>query len=52
MKSGHLFVQQPRKKGKGLRRSFELLLLHSKTKLNQIQQNTRINLNLAIQITK
>ena len=54
LNTGCRFVQQPPKKGKGLRGSLNYYastynrgrqLMHRKTKLNQIQQNTRINLN-------
>ena len=58
---GRLFVQQPPKRERDREAHLnyyasaynrERQLSHRKTKLNQIQQNTRINLNWAIQITQ
>jgi len=58
---GCLFVQQPPKKGKESRGHLNYSasaynrgrqVSHLKTKLNQIQQDTRINLNQAIKITQ
>ena len=56
---GRLFVQQPPKRERDREAHFnyyasaynrERQLSHRKTKLNQIQQNNRINVNWAIQI--
>jgi len=58
---GRLFVQQPPKKERDRDAHLNYYagaynsrrqLSHRKTNLNKIQQNTRINLNYAIQITE